>query len=149
MLKKSVARIITIAFVTTLFLSFNAPAATTTNKSKKAGIVKTVAAQTNCSRTSDADLVKAVKEKLSAEFKKQMSHVNVSVKNRIVKLEGWLSGKGAVAKAIAIARKTRCVKTVISKLKTSGGGSCGAGLKPCGDTCIDKNSECTISTVDN
>jgi hypothetical protein len=73
-----------------------------------------------------------------------MSHVNVSVKNRVVKLEGWLDGAAAVAEAVNIAKKIKCVKRVTSKLKPKGGGSCGAGLKPCGDTCIDKDSTCTI-----
>jgi len=36
------------------------------------------------------------------------------------------------------------VKKVISKLKERGGGSCGPGQKPCGDTCIDRRSECNI-----
>ena len=145
MLKKSIAQIIAMVFVMTLFVSFDASAKIGV---QKAGAAKTFASQTNCSKTTDDDLVKTITENLKAEFADQMSHVNVSVKNRVVKLEGWLDGKAATNKAFAIAKKTKCVKTVVNKLKTTGGGSCGAGLKPCGDTCIDKNSPCTI-VIDN
>jgi osmotically-inducible protein OsmY len=103
-------------------------------------------AQTRCSKTTDADLMQTIKEKFAADadIKDQMRHLNVSVKNRVVKLEGWLDGKVLVDKAIATAKKTKCVKSVVSKLKTNGGGSCGPGQRPCGDGCIDRRSECTI-----
>lgn len=109
--------------------------------------VGATAAQTRCSKTTDAELVQTIKEKFAAddEIKDQMRHLNVSIKNRAVKLEGWLDGKMLVDKAIAIVRKTKCVRSVVSKLKTRGGGSCGAGLRPCGDGCIDRRSECTIT----
>lgn len=107
-------------------------------------------AQTGCSKTTDAEIVQAIKQQFEAdaEIKDQMRHINISVKKRIVTLEGWLDGKALVAKAIAVAKKTRCVKKVISRLKENGGGSCGPGQKPCGDTCIDVRSECTI-VIDN
>ncbi len=103
-------------------------------------------AQTNCSKTTDAEIVAAIKAQFEAdeEIKTQMSHVNVSVKKRVVTLEGWLDGKALVDKAVALAKKTNCVKKVISVLKEKGGGSCGPRQRPCGDTCIDKRSECTI-----
>jgi osmotically-inducible protein OsmY len=149
MLKRSVAQTIAMAFVMTLFLAFNAAATGKTGVSKKAGNKKTGAAQTGCSRTTDAALVQAVKEKLSAEFQARMSGVNVSSKKRVVRLEGWLGNKAAVDKAVAIAKKTRCVKTVISKLEIRKRVGCGAGQKPCGDTCIDKNSACNITIVND
>jgi osmotically-inducible protein OsmY len=145
MLKKSITQITAIVFVMTVFLSFDASAKIGV---QKAAAAKTFASQTNCSKTTDDDLVKTITEKLKAEFADQMNHVNVSVKNRVVKLEGWLDGKAAVDKAFAIAKKTKCAKSVVNKLKTRGGGSCGAGQKPCGDTCIEKNSACTI-VLDN
>ena len=109
--------------------------------------VSATAAQTRCSKTTDAELVQTIKEEFAADtdIKDQMRHLNVSVKNRAVKLEGWLDGKILINKVIAIAKKTKCVRSVVSKLKTNGGGSCGAGLRPCGDGCIDRRSECTIS----
>ena len=143
MLKKSTAQIFAIVFVLTLFLSFDALAS---NDGKKAKAGKEKTSQTNCSATTDDDIVKAVKENLEADsdIKDQMRHLNVSVKNRTVTLEGWLDGKITVAKAVTVAKKTKCAKKVISKLKERGGGSCGPGQKPCGDTCIDRRSACNI-----
>ncbi len=143
MLKKLTARIIAIVFVLTLFLSFETSAS---NDVRKAKVGKVKPVQTNCSKTPNADIVKAIQEQLEADsdIKDQMRHINVSVKNRTVTLEGWLDGKAAVTKAVTLAKKTKCVKKVISKLKERGGGSCGPGQQPCGDTCIDRRSECTI-----
>ena len=105
-------------------------------------------AQTACSKTTDAEIVQAIKQQFEAdaEIKDQMRHVNVSVKKRTVTLEGWLDGKASVAKAVAFARKTKCAKKTVSRLRENGGGSCGPGQKPCGDTCIDRRSECTIGS---
>lgn len=99
-----------------------------------------------CAQTSDEEIVKAIKEKLAADpkIKDQMRHLNVSSKNRIVKLEGWLDDKQLISQAILAAQRTPCVKKVVSKLKNRGGGSCGPGQKPCGDICIDRDSACTI-----
>lgn len=143
MFKKSITRMIVVIFVLTLCLSISVSASNKDKKSK-AGKVKTP--QTSCSKTTDADIVQAIKEKFEAdpEIKDQMKHINISVKKRVVTLEGWLDGKEAVAKAVAITKKTKCVKRVFNRLKTRGGGSCGPGQQPCGDICIDKRSECTI-----
>lgn len=104
--------------------------------------------QTSCSKTSDAEIVQAIKQQFEAdaEIKDQMRHLNVSVKKRTVTLEGWLNGAALVAKAVGIARKTKCAKKTVSLLKETGGGSCGPGQKPCGDTCIDQRSICTIGS---
>lgn len=103
--------------------------------------------QTTCATIADADLVKTIKEAFAADpqIKDQMRHLNVSVKNRVVTLEGWLDGNPLIRKAVVMVKKTKCVRRVISKLRPRGGGSCGPGQRPCGDICIDKNSECTIS----
>ncbi|MDQ3061500.1 MAG: BON domain-containing protein [Acidobacteriota bacterium] len=130
----------------TLFLSFDALAS---NDGKKAKAGKEKTSQTNCSATTDGDILKAVKENLEADsdIKDQMRHLNVSVKNRTVTLEGWLDGKATIAKANTLAKKTKCVKRVSGKLKERGGISCGPGQKPCGDTCIDKGSKCNIVLI--
>ncbi len=144
MLKKSITQMMVVMFALTLFVSISASAQNKNVKSKARNI-KT--SQTTCSKTTDADLVKAIKEKFEAdtEIKDQMQHINISVKKRVVTLEGWLDGKEAVAKAVAIVKKTKCVKKVFSTLKTNGGSvGCGAGQKACGGICIDKSSECTI-----
>lgn len=143
MFNRSIVRMLLVIFALTLFLSVSVSASNKDKKSK-AGKVKTF--QTDCSKTTDAEIVQAIKEQFEAdaEIKEQMNHINISVKNRIVTLEGWLDGKELTTKAAAIAKKVKCVKKVISKLKEKGGGSCGPGQKPCGDICIDKKSNCTI-----
>jgi len=105
-------------------------------------------AQTGCSRTTDAEIVQAIKLQFEAdaEIKAQMRHVNISVKKRTVTLEGWLDETVLIAKAKAIVNKTKCVKKVFSRLKENGGGSCGPGMKPCGETCIAEKSDCTIGS---
>ena len=147
MLKKSTARILAVMFVLTLFLSVNVSAST---KDKKSKARKAKISQTACAKTTDAEIVQAIKDKFAAdsEIKEQMRHVNISVKKRVVTLEGWLDGKASVTKAIATAKKTNCVRKLTSRLKEKGGGSCGPGQRQCGDVCIDKNSTCTI-TIDN
>lgn len=143
MSKKSALQVAVIAVVLMTLLSFEA--LFSGNVQPAEAKVMNVQ-QPNCAATTNADLVKAVKESLSADsqIKDQMRHLNVSVKNRIVTLEGWLDGKATVSKAIVIARKTKCVRKVINRLKIQGGGSCGPGQQICGDICIDKRSECTI-----
>jgi osmotically-inducible protein OsmY len=145
MLKKSTARIAAIMFVLTLFLSVNVSAS---SKDKKSKARKAKISQTACAKTTDAEIVQAIKDKFAADsvIKEQMQHINISVNKRIVKLEGWLDGKASVAKAVAMAKKTNCVKKLTSRLKEKGGGSCGPGQRQCGDICIDRNSACTITS---
>ncbi len=148
MFKKSTARIVLAAFVPMLFLSVNTFASKCFTPEK---VRKTQTSRTNCSRTTDADLVKTIKEKLEADAKiqSQMTHVNVSVKNKTVRLEGWLNGGVLVARAISITKQTKCVRKVTSNLRTRGGGSCGPGQQACGDICIDKKSQCNITIGNN
>jgi len=103
-------------------------------------------AQTSCVKTTDAEIVEAIKKQFEAdaEIKDQMRHLNVSVRKRAVTLEGWLGNKALIDKAKALVKKTRCVRNVVSRLKEKGGGSCGPGQKPCGDICISEKSQCTI-----
>ncbi len=133
-----------VMFALMLFLSISVSAQ---NKDKKSKARKAKTSATNCSKTTDADILQAIKEKFKAdpEINDQMQHVNISVKKHVVTLEGWLSGEKLIAKAVAIAKKTKCVKKVISKLSQSPRVGCGQGQKMCGDICIDRNSECTVS----
>ena len=102
--------------------------------------------QTKCSRTTDADIVNAVKKKFQADpdIAKQMRRINVDSKRRVVRLEGWLDDEKLIAKAATLARTTKCVKRVVgvSKIRTTGVTSCGPGQQPCCDTCIAKTSTC-------
>lgn len=143
MLKKSVAPLLTIVVVVMFLLSFSSLAS---NSVRKANTQNAATIKPKCSKVSDADIVKAIKEQFQADagLSEQMNHLNVSVKKKVVKLEGWVGDKTLILKAISLAKKTRCVLKVRSKLREQGGGTCGPGQKPCGDTCIDKTSDCNI-----
>ena len=145
MLKKSVIPVFTIVVVALFFWSFSSLAANGLGKATEPTIITL---KPNCSKVSSADMVKAIKEQWQADpdIAPEMKHLNVSVKRRIVKLEGWLSDEKLISKAVALAKSSQCVKKVISKLKEQGGGSCGPGQKPCGGACIDKSSSCNIGT---
>ncbi len=103
-----------------------------------------LAQKTDCTKTTDAEIVKAVMDKISVKYADQMSHINVHVENGVVMLEGWTTKK-AVKDIAKIAKKVSCVKKVMNNLKVGIGGGCGAGQKPCGDTCIPSNQTCNIS----
>lgn len=109
------------------------------------GSLSISAQSTDCSKTTDADIVKAIQEKLNAKYADQMSHVNVHVENGVVYLEGWVANKDARKDIEKIAKNTSCVKKVKSNLKKATGGGCGAGQKPCGDICIPSTQTCNIS----
>ena len=54
-----------------------------------AGIPVVSANPDDCAAKTDADLVKAIKEKLSAKYESQLNHINVHVQDHEVFLEGW------------------------------------------------------------
>ena len=144
MLRKITAPVFTIVIVALFLLSFSSSSA---NGLRKAPQPLAATPKPDCSKTTDADIVKAIKEQLQADpdIAPEMIHLNVSVKKKKVKLEGWLSDEKLISKAVAIAKKSPCVKKVISTVKEQAGGiSCGPGLKPCGGACIDKASACNI-----
>lgn len=99
----------------------------------------------DCSKKTDADLVKAVMKKISSKYKKQMNHINVHVENGNVFLEGWTVTEADKAKITELAQKVKCVKSVTNHLSIGIGGGCDTGTKPCGDTCIPNNQTCNIS----
>lgn len=105
-------------------------------------------AQNNCASTTDAEIVAAIHEKIKGDkrFDGQWRHINVSSRNRIVTVRGWVKGRVQANDLVKYARTTRCVRRVISKnlrtfRSTTG---CGAGQKRCGDICIDRNEECNL-----
>ncbi len=105
-----------------------------------------ISAQTmDCSKTTDADIAKSVMEQIKAKYPDLTQQVNAHVENGIIYLEGWVADKNARKEIEKMAKQTSCVKKVKSKLKKATGGGCGAGAKPCGDTCIPSNHTCNIS----
>lgn len=102
------------------------------------------AQKTDCSKTTDADTVKAIYDKIKVKYAGQMSHINVRIKDNIVTLEGWATTKGVRKEIEKYAKKTNCVKKVVNKLTIGVSGGCGPGTKQCGDICIPSGEDCNI-----
>ena len=103
-------------------------------------------AQTPCRSTTDAEIVAAIQEKIKADkrFDDQWKHINVSSRNRVVTLQGWVKGRVQAKDLIKYARTTRCVRRVISKISPFRAVGCMVGQKRCGDICIDRNQDCNL-----
>jgi len=105
-------------------------------------------AQNNCQSTTDEEIVAAINEKIKADkrFDDQWRHINVSSRNRVVNIRGWVKGRVQANDLVKYARTTRCVIRVISKyLRTfRSTAGCGQGQKRCGDICIDRNEGCNL-----
>lgn len=126
----------------TLLLLVGALAAQTANKPARPA----AAPRVDCSAATDADIVKEIQDKLKADpaFKDQLKQINVSSKNRIVTLNGWVKGDKAKLAVGKYARSAKCVKSVVNKLATRLKVGCSPGQKPCGDICIDEKADCNI-----
>ena len=100
----------------------------------------------DCSTVTDADIVKAIQEKIKADpqFKDQLKQINISSKGNVVTLDGWVKGPAAKTAAGKYAKAVQCVKKVVNKLGTRLKVGCGPGEKPCGDICIDAKADCNI-----
>ena len=107
-----------------------------------------VAARNICRSTTDEEIVAAVYEKIRVDkrFDDQHRHINVSSRNRVVTVRGWVKGRVQAGDLIRYARTTKCVRRVISKDLRSfrSNAGCMAGQKQCGDICIDRNQNCTM-----
>jgi osmotically-inducible protein OsmY len=104
----------------------------------------------------DEKIVKVIQGKIVADtrFKEQRRHINVSSKDGVVRLEGWVKGRAQVTALVGLARNTECVKSVMTSLPQRNGppivllkssrqsGSCGANQQDCCDGCILKTSRC-------
>jgi hypothetical protein len=103
-------------------------------------------ARVDCATVTDADIVKAIQDKIKADrrYKGQWTHINVSSRERVVTLEGYAFGKGAVGRLVGYANSTQCVVRVVSHMRNYLGAGCGPNEKPCGDGCIAKDSDCNI-----
>ena len=67
------------------------------------------------------DIVTAIQAKIKADrrYAGQWTHINVSSRERVVTLEGWVVGKGAIPRLVSYAKRTKCVARVESKLHCS------------------------------
>ena len=105
------------------------------------------AQKTDCSTRTDAEIVKAIYDKMEAKHSGEVIHVNVVVKSDVVTLQGWATTKKARNKIEKIAKKTSCDKRVINQLEIGGSGGCNAGYKKCGGACIPDSETCNICTA--
>ena len=109
--------------------------------------VETFAQKTDCSKTTDAELVTAIYNKIKVKYESQINHINVRAKNGVVTVEGWATTKKVKEKIENYAKKTKCVKNVMSNnFLIAIGGGCGPGTKPCGNICIPADEDCNITT---
>ncbi len=107
------------------------------------------AQKTDCSKTTDAEIVDAIYAKIKVKYEAQVAHINVRIKDGVVTLEGWATTKGIKKEIEKFARKTDCVKTVLNNLTIGVSGGCGPGQKQCGDICIGSTETCNIRTKGN
>jgi osmotically-inducible protein OsmY len=103
-------------------------------------------AKPDCATITDADIVKAIQEKIKANrtFKDQLRQINVSSKGGVVSLRGWVKGVAAKNTVAKYAKSAPCVKSVANHLGTRLMVGCGPGQKQCGDICIDEKDDCNI-----
>jgi BON domain len=102
------------------------------------------AQKTDCSKTTDSEITDAILGKIKVKYADQMSHINVSVENGVVSLQGWTADKKAIKEIGKLAKKTSCVKSVVNNIKQGITNGCGSGTKPCGDICIPSTDTCNI-----
>lgn len=145
MSKKSIAKLSTIASALTLFFLISVFAKPVARMSPS------TPQKTDCSQTTDADIVKTLYDKIKADsdLSTQLSHINFSVKDKTVIIEGWVAGKDRKKAVEKLVKNTECVKKVKNKLFTYLTTGCSQGQKQCGEICIDKNSECTVGGGNN
>ncbi len=111
------------------------------------GNIGVSAQKTDCSKTTDAEVVKAIYDKLETKYSDQIIHINVVAKDGVVTLQGWATTKKAAEKIGKIVQKVSCVKKVDNKLSLEVGGGCNVGYKKCGDICILSGDTCNICTA--
>ena len=101
----------------------------------------------DCAKISDRRLVKNFKKRVRADrqFDDQRRHINVSIRDRVVTLEGRVSAADASAALEKYAYELGCVTKVANRLTTQTlVGGCAPGQKLCGDICIDRTSQCNL-----
>ena len=109
--------------------------------------IETSAQKTDCSKTTDEEIVKSVYANLEAKYSSQIIHINVVAKDGVVTLQGWATTKKARKEIDKIAKKTSCVKKTINQLTLEVPSGCASGYKKCGDACIPSGDTCNICTA--
>ena len=129
MTKKSMVKITLAVFSLILFSSVGASAQ-----------------KTDCSKMTDAQIVKAIYDKMKkkSSLERQILRVNVRSKDGVVTLEGWTTTKKIKAEIVKIAQKIKCVKQPVINNLGDGPVGCDQGQKRCGNTCIPIEETCNI-----
>ncbi len=108
----------------------------------------------DCSKATDADIVKAVVENINKRFSQEQVkselHFTVTAKDGVVSISGDAHGinrkdpRQVRTTVTTIAQKTSCVKKVVTKHFTQDHPiKCLKTQKQCNGGCIDQNEECT------
>jgi hypothetical protein len=103
----------------------------------------------DCTKMTSEEMVSAIYAKIETKYAGQTSHINVTVTDGVVKLQGWVTEKKVRKEIEKFAKKTACVKKVDNQLTIGIGGGCGPGQKTCGDICIPTTETCNIRTKGN
>lgn len=98
----------------------------------------------DCTKRTDAEIVSSVYQNIKVKSSSEMAHVNVTSNNGVVTIRGYATTKSAKKAIENAAKKTACVKRVVSHLTVGSSGGCGPGQKPCGEICIPIDETCTI-----
>jgi osmotically-inducible protein OsmY len=102
----------------------------------------------DCAQVADKEVVLAVYDKIKAKYADQIRHINVRVSaDKVVTIEGWTTTKSVKKDIEKMAKKIKCVKSIVNKLTIGIGGGCGPGQKQCGDICIYEKETCNICLV--
>ena len=88
----------------------------TENAAKKTGEVTKKAAKKTVAVLTDAEITTAVKTKMLADSKVGAMGINVDTSNHVVTLNGTVHSAAEKAEALRLARTTKGVKKVVSKL---------------------------------
>lgn len=100
--------------------------------------------KTDCTKTTDADIVEAVYTKMKVKYDSQVMHINVRSKDGVVTIEGWATTKKVSREIAKLAKKTSCVKSVVNTMTIGAGGGCPSGYVQCGTICIPSTEVCNI-----
>jgi len=141
MTNKSNCKTLTAVFSLILIFSIGTLARTGSDKSKNNRNQKP-----DCAKISDADIVKAIYDKIGVKYAGQKKHINVRITDNVITLEGWATTKSVRKEIEKYAKKTNCAKKkkIANNLTIGVSGGCGPGQKQCGDICIGTKESCNI-----
>src|SRR2546423_2420091 len=97
------ARRLTLACTLACVCLFSTLAVATARTSQRRRAARARPAAVDCSTVTDADIVMAIQAKIKADrrYAGQWTHINVSSHERVVTLECWVAGKGAISRLVS------------------------------------------------